>query len=215
MRVTGPKAAVATFRTQHIRPHKGTDGLTLDFNTVIPAPEILTGIEASSRVEMAMEKLSGREFIKRAQWSDEQRARFAAAMEELTPAELRMGEQALQALAETGHATWYSWNIAHWGTKWNAYDFSVVEEKPSTVEKNAVEFVCRFDTAWSTPHPVFVQLAAMHPDLVFWTDSYDEGGNFATHGEGTDGVFDEYDRDTNAEAYEAAYGHTRDEEVDA
>jgi hypothetical protein len=208
-RISGPVGALAAFRARHFTQEDGET--TLDFNTVIPMPEILKGSEASSAVDDAIEALTGdRQYeFGRASWSAEQEAALAARLRALTPEQLEAGRRALRAKKETGHTAWYSWCIENWGTKWGAYAFYVIEETPTSG-------VYRFDTAWSTPVPVFEALAALHPELAFTTDSYDEGGGFAAHGEASAGEFTEETFEPTDEAYEAAYGEPRedDEEED-
>lgn len=48
---------------------------------------------------------------------------------------------------------WYDWSCANWGTKWNACD--------TVVDFNVIEF----ETAWSTPLPVFVELSKRLKDI--------------------------------------------------
>lgn len=68
-----------------------------------------------------------------------------------------------------GVICWYSWHIENWGTKWNAYDYTVEPGK------------LRFDTAWSHPMPVMRALAAKYPDEKFEIKYADEdiGSNLA------------------------------------
>ena len=57
---------------------------------------------------------------------------------------------------------WYTWNTIKWGTKWNGYETDRVSDELLT-----------FETAWSTPIPVFEALAAKFPDEEFsvkWAD---------------------------------------------
>lgn len=61
-----------------------------------------------------------------------------------------------------GVVCWYEWNVANWGTKWNAYDSEV------TVG------VVKFDTAWSHPIPVIDALSKVHPDETFEVKFADE-----------------------------------------
>jgi hypothetical protein len=60
-------------------------------------------------------------------------------------------KQYLINTARFGHADWYSWSCANWGTKWNAYDGLVTD----TVEGDTTTLKLRFDTAWSPPEPWF------------------------------------------------------------
>ena len=47
-----------------------------------------------------------------------------------------------------GYESWYDWNIAHWGTKWD-----LCEPSLSRVDDNTVVIAC--DTAWSPPIAAF------------------------------------------------------------
>lgn len=58
-------------------------------------------------------------------------------------------EQAFRALILYGFPDWYSWSTALWGTKWNARDTYVFEEKKSIV----------FDTAWAPVPPLMGYLS--------------------------------------------------------
>lgn len=48
---------------------------------------------------------------------------------------------------------WYTWSIANWGTKWNAYD----SEHPSDTK-------VQFDTAWAHPALVIIALSSLFPE---------------------------------------------------
>lgn len=48
---------------------------------------------------------------------------------------------------------WYDWHCDHWGTKWNACDTEIDGDD-----------CIRFDTAWSSPRPIFLALSKMYPD---------------------------------------------------
>ena len=69
---------------------------------------------------------------------------------------------ALENIEKYGHKDWYSWSIANWGTKWNAYEIS--DEGDSI----------RFDTAWSTPAPVVEKLSEMFPTITIKLEFADE-----------------------------------------
>ena len=59
---------------------------------------------------------------------------------------------------------WYTWRCEHWGTKWNAQpasgDTIVAETIPGGV-------AMWFDTAWSPPVPVLLELSKQFPELEF------------------------------------------------
>lgn len=65
---------------------------------------------------------------------------------------------------------WNSWNRAHWGTKWNAYDTNLQY-------RQGVLYIV-FDTAWSPPRP-FVVAFYNKFKRPFRFSSFDEGWNFA------------------------------------
>lgn len=62
-------------------------------------------------------------------------------------------------------ADWYSFHCSQWGTKWNSYAIKVEMETHTKF---------KFQTAWSTPHPIFIKLSQMEPKLVFHVDYADE-----------------------------------------
>lgn len=65
-----------------------------------------------------------------------------------------------------GHATWYSWCIDNWGTKWGAYDCSLSKDSKTSAT------LC-FNTAWAAPNYVIDKLAQQNPRLAIhheWAD---------------------------------------------
>lgn len=73
-------------------------------------------------------------------------------------------------LKRYGETDWYEWSINNWGTKWNGYD--------TVVDFGVVEF----QTAWSTPVPVFVELSKRLKDIAITVEYADEdiGSNCGT-----------------------------------
>lgn len=72
-------------------------------------------------------------------------------------------------------ADWYSWNVKHWGTKWNSYDVEIIKDNPF-FKMEGVEI--RFNTAWSPPVPVIRAMSCMFPDLSIQHYFEDEGECF-------------------------------------
>lgn len=70
----------------------------------------------------------------------------------LVPAYIFQGSLGKEEREKYGIFNWYDWNIANWGTKWNAYSQSI---KDNTII---------FDTAWSSPTPVFDGLVKLIKD---------------------------------------------------
>lgn len=88
-----------------------------------------------------------------------------------------------------GHADWYDWSRANWGTKWDACNAGL-SPKPEHGGK-----VLWFDTAWSRPDPVMEKLFAMFPEHEFeylsdsvenddWSTDIVRGGKIVEHKEG-------------------------------
>jgi hypothetical protein len=83
------------------------------------------------------------------------------------------GRLRLEAILETGYSGWYSWNIANWGTKGNAYSFQLLSDDP-------LEF--SFQTAWSFPWPIFEALAREYLTLQFKCSTIEEMMDFGGEG---------------------------------
>ena len=77
-------------------------------------------------------------------------------------ADLIQGKQALDNSDKHGFKDWYTWSIANWGTKWNAYSISEVDDS------------IMFDTAWSTPLPIIEELSSMFPNVKITLEFADE-----------------------------------------
>lgn len=117
------------------------------------------------------------------------------------------GEIGVSNFKKYGHVSWYSWRTENWGTKWNSYDYRLVED-------SANRFSFQFDTAWSTPFPVLEQLIKRFPDIDVSCTGFDEGHCFYTKLYGYKGVCILLERitprnnswtDTWREAYKKAY----------
>ena len=62
---------------------------------------------------------------------------------------------------------WYMWRVNSWGTKWNSSCAEITYEDEETVEY-------QFDTAWSPPEPIILQLREKFGDDVHISAFYDE-----------------------------------------
>jgi hypothetical protein len=214
--VTGP--SVARFREHHFTDRDGAP--RFDFNTIIPTPEPISGTESSTDVTLGLMALNGQrdsnqflqhlsleEQISRAtQGAAHTQAELFAWLKAHRPEALSKAERSRRAFDETGYLNWYEWNIAMWGTKWNAYDCAI-----RSLDNERLVFV--FDTAWSFPMPVFQKLRLLYPDLVFDVASFDEGWGFACTG-CFGGANDFTYVDASPELYRRVYGRGPDTEDD-
>lgn len=135
---------------------KGTqENQFIDFNTFAPIPKELEGTTAPTKI------LTQKQY-------DEQEARITKG--ELTDIEKSWGvsrgitkEMSEKFQEEFGHDNWYDWQVANWGTKWNAYD-------QYSDGNNFIEF----STAWSTPYHAITALSVKYPTLRFEVEFADE-----------------------------------------
>jgi hypothetical protein len=70
---------------------------------------------------------------------------------------------AIEYQMKFGYAEWYGWQNANWGTKWNAYS-------QTDINANVIEF----QTAWSTPYSLLVNLSKLFPEITFEVRYSDE-----------------------------------------
>lgn len=126
----------------------------IDFNKISPIPKELENTQSPSKI------ISQKEY-------DEQEKRIAEG--NLTDNEKNFGlsrgltpELANEYRKKFGYADWYNWQIENWGTKWNAY------------EQVQVENVIEFQTAWSTPFALLVNLSRLFPEVTFEVRYADE-----------------------------------------
>lgn len=156
--------------------------LTVDFNTVVPMPEFLESPASTPAIiSDVMECLSANDeaLATMLQPGTEEREKYeenpdewikSHCAEALSQEKYQEGgtfsagqfAEYFKNIVECGHASWYSWSIENWGTKWNAYDCERIDDR-----------TVRFDTAWSCPINVMLALAAKFPGNLIhfkWAD---------------------------------------------
>lgn len=120
-----------------------------------------------------------------------------------TTAPPRVGDTVTQEIFDElkdkyGHADWYSWSNANWGTKWGCYDNQLDDT------------IYRFTTAWS---PLDVELIEMFAkDFPNFTYEWEEEQGFGLNAECEDGeisIQEEWDIPSVEEVYDE-----NDEELD-
>lgn len=75
------------------------------------------------------------------------------------------GEKYVSNLIQYGASTWYDWSIANWGSKDNAYGYTIDRQ----IDDDQIYCL----TAWTAPHPILQKLSEMYPDITFeheWAD---------------------------------------------
>lgn len=136
---------------------RGENGV-LDFNTVIPMPELLKNTGSGS---CTIDGQSVRS------WYIDERADY----EKKKPGKNRLFTADEEAkLVEIGHRNWYDWSNANWGTKWNACDPEIEQH---SAEAASVRIAYR--TAWSEPLPILKKLIELFPHLALTFEWSHEG----------------------------------------
>lgn len=226
--VTGPSAAIARFRAAFLvevteRDPDGTEHpyTMFDFNILVPMPELIAETESGAAVQDGLLVLgrtdirdgfastaSLHEGIERYlayPWVQAAGVRDVDGLKSLligrNPTCVGKARRAIKAYELYGHASWYGWSIENWGTKWNSYSYRAVRESD-----DRFEFI--FDTAWSTPEPIFEALADRSDmrNLVIIIHAFDEGWNFAFVGSIRNGQFLGKTLEASDELYRVVYG---------
>jgi hypothetical protein len=186
--ITGPENTLAEFKAAYFRDTGDADEpIHLDFNTVIPMPEIIRGTEKSTVVDHGLVVLGRDDLLRHTcgpfwsyvraeamlkyEWIAERGIKtveqLKAYLLERDPDCVEKAQRCIKAYEETGYIDWYTWRWTKWGTKSNAYHFYLEAD-----DTNRLEF--GFDTAWSPPIPVLEKLRELWPALTFEYDGRDE-----------------------------------------
>lgn len=80
----------------------------------------------------------------------------------------KYGEQLIRNVAETGYETWYEWNCANWGVKWDAGDSNEVEICGECI-------FLPFSSPWGPPDKVFKAITEQFPELTLTVEIDCEG----------------------------------------
>jgi hypothetical protein len=127
----------------------------IDFNKVAPIPKELENTQAPTRI------ISQEEY-------DLQEKRIADGNLSDNEKNFGLSRGLTQELVDEyrkrfGASDWYDWQRSNWGTKWNAYE-------QNNIDENVIEF----QTAWSTPYKLFINLSKMFPEVTFEVRYADE-----------------------------------------
>jgi len=163
-----------------------------DFNKIIPMPETLN-IESGSMGDTGYEIITGdfgflgeEEIMKRF---------YKMAIEDRIEA-LELGIKYAHNKKLYGHKTWYSWANENWGTKWNSYSHSKVEDN-----------VFEFQTAWSDVHELIEKISIENKDVhILYQYSDEDIGANCGETEYKNGVLEQKNIEScSLEAYEIAF----------
>lgn len=148
-----------------------------DFNKIVPMPQELM-IEESSDSEIGMVLISNDSKHCNYLTIEEIKERFNQRTKEQQEKILNLGKQALRNLEKYGCKSWYDFACNKWGTKWNAYECCVDDVSDSNFENDLMQLNKNihfsFQTAWSTPVPIFEALSKKYPEATFYIEYADE-----------------------------------------
>ena len=141
---------------------------TIDFNKIVPMPESLN-IEDGSNTYFGIKHYQRfLEYFSQLPDADIEAAELDFLdMYPIEDNRWELGKTAMKNKQQYGHETWYGWRIENWGTKWNAY------ECECELDLENEQILMTFQTAWSSPSPIFERLSYEHPDIsvrVEWAD---------------------------------------------
>lgn len=171
-------------RLLEVRRHMETPDTVFDFNKLIPQPEAYHYVSAPTREPThPYEPFT----VWVAKFNGDWEKAIASAIEAFkasgstfnqswggwdpTP-EGKVQAWYLTKLCRTayGHADWYEWCTASWGTKWPAHEAS------STRTTRGLRY--KFSTAWGGPHPVIAVMAQRWNDLRIIHKVFERGMEF-------------------------------------
>lgn len=170
--------------------------IAMDFNKIIPMPEGMN-MEVSSQVTMWAEIVTGQidfsclfttlpdsasNLFKKGEYGTiSDRLHASTSMDyilgkrqgnvkDLSEKDFDLFIQCLKNYRQHGHNSWYEWNMANWGTKWNAYSQPDKRNTPDTIF---------FQTAWSSPIKLISILSEKFPSvsMVLTYADEDSGSN--------------------------------------
>lgn len=180
--ITGEPEKLAELVAKTIKPLDDGEGVYFDFNGIIPMPEELS-ITSGSQTDMGMACFNQQKFDQYRQYpwfaescpNVETPAQLKDVLDEQIPEAVALGQQAMDNLAKYDAPTWYQWCNREWGTKWNTHDTEVIHQSDTAL-------VVRFDTAWSSPTPIFDELVEQGFTVnCVWQD--EDPSNEGTYGE--------------------------------
>ena len=212
--VTGPESEVRQFREKVIRPCEEDGQDCFDFETLVPMPDSVRNTEERTHTRLGMEIVGDwvrycfltpemeRSFLMEHQARGkpvetvDQQGRYA---EKDSPEDLNEGRKKLGGCWKVRCYDSIPWSLVNWGTGWPAYRFSWVSQAPDRLD-------FRFDTARSTPMPIFDKLASEFPALTIDVAFVDEDSEVTGRGVIVGGSNNIMPVERTAELYAYVYG---------
>lgn len=109
------------------------------------------------------------------------------------------GKRLIENKLNYGYCDWYSWRLDNWGTKWNAFEYKIVEDE---CDDNFV--VAKFETAWDAPTKWLRTLA--NNNVTFSLEWIEEQGYHGRIWSEGDGIYQDEELPYIEDVYELIYG---------
>ena len=113
------------------------DLMFFSFTALLPTPPELSGLSAPARIVTLKER---KKFLEDKAMNN---GRSYGG-----PITKKMSEDFIKRF---GHNDWYNWNVANWGTKWDADVYHMESNLLTEPNSSAVTLKVGFNTAWSPP----------------------------------------------------------------
>lgn len=196
MKATGAADEIARFKATCIVDNSDygnadDPGPRLDFNAIIPMPEVLRGSELSSAIDgllmLGRDDLVGKwhsltgmldyPWVKKAGVTTIEGLK--ALLIERDPEVIAKAQRTIAIHEQTGFLDQRDWSNANWGATF------VCRFYLSRDEADCLE--CGFDTAWSPPVPFWEKMGTMFPAIEFELSGSEPINDFAIRGTIRDG----------------------------
>jgi hypothetical protein len=84
---------------------------------------------------------------------------------------------------------WYNWNVRHWGVKWDATNPEFTDNTTKEQKSKGIkEVYLNWESPWSVPEPVLIDMVSKFPKLFFEGKSEEEQG-WGANWDGIQGEF--------------------------
>lgn len=129
----------------------------VDFNNIIKMPDALVNTVRGSDVHWGLQLLKGNQDAKEKlkEHSDERKNEM-----------IEVANRYLDNKEKYGHGDWYEWSNFNWDVKWNAYG----QDKKYVEGDDSISF----NTAWSAPYNIIINLANKFKGISFKYITSDE-----------------------------------------
>jgi hypothetical protein len=182
--IKGSKAAIKKLKADTIKQGE-EDTVEFDFNGISPMPEELKNTVTPTQVVQTQAE-ANKINKDRGKLPYADGKVVAITEKEANRRKKLYGSKKYSFGEHDGILNWYDYANEYWGTKWGAYEASIVAETETSL-------TLFFNTAWAPPTPIFDKLAERGLEVhCFWQD--EDPSNYGDYGD----PYDYFDIDLTA-----------------